>query len=146
MNGRSDTGEYFYQADFQNVLTYATGHGLTRFTFWSVNRDRQCTPADNNGQTSGTCSSVTQSAWDFTKYTAAFAGATPPTSTPTPTPMSPTPTPTSGTCSAAAWSATTAYNGGAVVSYNGHSWQAKWWTYNDVPGGPAGVWTDQGAC
>src|SRR5205807_2019891 len=33
MNGRSDSGEYFYQADFQTVLSYATGHGLSRFTF-----------------------------------------------------------------------------------------------------------------
>ena len=67
MNGRSDSGEYFYQADFQNVLNYATGHGLSRFTYWSVNRDRQCSPPDNNGNTSGVCSSVAQGAWDFTQ-------------------------------------------------------------------------------
>lgn len=143
MNGRSDSGEYFYQSDFQSVLNFATSHGLARYTFWSVNRDRQCSPPDNNGTTSGTCSSVAQNAWDFTKYDVQFAGATPPTGNPTPTP---TPTSGGGTCSAPAWSSTTAYNGGAVVSYNGHSWTAKWWTYNDVPGGPAGVWTDDGAC
>ena len=46
-----------------------------------------------------------------------------------------------------AWSATTAYNGGAVVSYNGHQWTAKWWTQGDIPGNNAqGVWTDNGAC
>ena len=145
MNGRSDSGEYFYQSDFQNVLNYATGHGLTRFTYWSVNRDRQCNPPDNNGTTSGTCSSVTQGAWDFTKFTAAFAGATPPNPGPSPSPT-PTPTPPGGTCTAPAWSSTTAYNGGALVSYQGHTWQAKWWTYNDVPGGAAGVWADQGPC
>ncbi|WP_051466451.1 chitinase [Actinomadura oligospora] len=142
MNGRSDSGEYFSQADFQAVLNYATSHHLSRFTFWSVNRDRQCVPPDNNGRTSGTCSSVAQGAWDFTRFTAAFAGATPPTSPPTTPPTSPPP----GTCTAPAWNATTAYNGGAVVSYQTHTWQAKWWTYADVPGGPAGVWADQGAC
>ncbi|KAL7278914.1 hypothetical protein ACG7TL_006745 [Trametes sanguinea] len=38
------------------------------------------------------------------------------------------------------------YVGGNQVSYNGHLWTAKWWSYNDVPGGPAGVWTDNGPC
>jgi chitinase len=65
MNGRSDTGEMFTQSDFQTVLDYATGHGMDRFTFWSLNRDRQCSPPDNNGTTSGTCSSVGQQPWDF---------------------------------------------------------------------------------
>ncbi|MEY9965837.1 chitinase [Streptacidiphilus sp. MAP12-16] len=156
MNGRSDSGEYFYQADFQSVLDFATSHGLARYTNWSVNRDRQCTPPDNNGTTSGTCSSVAQGAWDFTKFSVKFAGATPPTGTPTPTPTptstptsSPTPTPTptgGGSCTAAPWSSTVAYTGGMVVSYNGHKWTAKWWTQADVPGGAAGVWTDNGAC
>ncbi len=149
MNGRSDTGEFFRQADFQSVLNYATSHGLARFTFWAVNRDRQCSPPDNNGQTSGVCSSVTQNSWDFTKYSATFAGATPPTSGPSSSPTAPPPptsAPPGGGCSAAAWSATTTYNGGAVVSYGSHQWTAKWWSYGDIPGGPAGVWADNGAC
>ncbi|GIH20359.1 carbohydrate-binding protein [Rugosimonospora africana] len=142
MNGRSDAGEYFYQADFQTVLTYATGHGLSRYTFWAVNRDRACNPP--SGSTSGVCSSVTQNDWDFTKYTARFAGATPPQSPP-PTTGGPTTPP--GSCSAPVWSAGTAYNGGAVVSYNGHTWTAKWWTQGDIPGNNSqGVWTDNGAC
>jgi chitinase len=49
------------------------------------------------------------------------------------------------TC-AAAWSATATYVGGDVVTYGGHTWTAKWWTYGDIPGGAAGVWTDGGAC
>jgi chitinase len=139
MNGRSDSGEYFYQADFASVLSYATAHGLTRYTFWAVNRDRACNPPSDT--TSGVCSSVTQNDWDFTKYTTQFAGAAPPTSAPSPTPT------VTGACTAAAWSATTAYNGGAVVSYNGHSWTAKWWTQGDIPGNNSqGVWTDNGAC
>jgi chitinase len=63
-----------------------------------------------------------------------------------------TPTPSSssgggGTCSAPAWVSTTAYTGGAVVSYHGHQWTAKWWTQGDIPGNNGqGVWTDNGAC
>src|SRR5579859_184709 len=155
MNGRTDSAEYFYQADFNTVLSFAESNHLARFTFWSVNRDRQCNPPDNNGTLSGTCSSVPQSDWDFTKIIVQFAGATPPPPTPTPTPGStppptstPTPTPGSGgACNGiAAWSSTTAYNGGARVTYSGSLWQAKWWTYNDIPGGAAGVWTRVSSC
>ncbi|MFI9244690.1 chitinase [Streptomyces sp. NPDC053086] len=139
MNGRSDTGEYFTQADFQTVLDYATSHNMDRFTFWSLNRDRQCTPADNGGRTSGTCSSVAQNSWDFAKYSVKFAGVTPPTTTPTPTP-----TPTS--CKTA-WSSTATYTAGNEVSYNKHNWKAKWWTQNEAPGASEwGPWQDEGAC
>jgi chitinase len=147
MNGRSDAGEYFRQADFQAVLDYATAHHLARYTYWSVNRDRQCADP-NQSTTSGTCSSVPQTAWEFTKYTARFAGATPPTTIP-PTTGSPRPSPSSstgtGTCTAAAWSSSTAYTGGALVSYNGHTYKAQWWTQGETPGS-ASVWVDQGAC
>jgi chitinase len=143
MNGRSDSGEYFYQSDFQTVLSYATSHGLSRYTFWAVNRDRACNPPIST--TSGVCSSVTQNDWDFTKYTATFAGATPPQSPP-PTTASPTPG-GGGSCSAPAWVSTTAYVGGQQVSYNGHTWTAKWWTQGDIPGNNSqNVWTDNGAC
>jgi chitinase len=146
MNGRSDTGEYFYQSDFAAVLNYATSHGLSRYTFWSVNRDRACNPPIST--TSGTCSSVSQNDWDFTKYTAQFAGATPPTINPTTPGGSPSVSPiTGGRCTAPAWNSSTAYNGGAVVSYNGHQWTAKWWTQGDIPGNNSqDVWTDNGAC
>jgi chitinase len=145
MNGRSDAAEYFRQADFQQVLDYATGHHLARYTYWSVNRDRQC-PDPNQGTTSGTCSSVPQGAWDFTKYTARFAGATPPTNPP-PTTGSPTPPPGGGSCTAPAWNSSTAYTGGQQVSYGGHKWTAKWWTQGDVPGANSqNVWTDNGSC
>ncbi|GJJ70134.1 hypothetical protein EMPS_02483 [Entomortierella parvispora] len=50
-----------------------------------------------------------------------------------------------GACTAPAWSATTAYNGGAVVSYNGHQYTAQWWSQNNVPTAGA-PWTDNGAC
>jgi chitinase len=141
MNGRSDAGEYFRQADFQSVLDYATSNHLARYTYWSVNRDRQC-PDPNQSTTSGTCSSVPQTAWEFTKFTARFAGATPPTTPPSNPPPSSAPP---GGCTAPAWVSSTAYVGGSLVSYNGHTWKAQWWTQNETPGNAA-VWLDQGAC
>jgi chitinase len=158
MNGRTDSAEYFYQSDFQTVLGFAQSVGLGRYTFWSVNRDRECNPPDNNGDLSSECSSVTQNPWDFTAYTVAFAKSAPvtePTPTPTPTPTSPTgsptptptPTPTApGSCTAAAWSSSTAYTSGNVVSYNGDQWTANQWNYDEVPGGASGAWTSDGAC
>jgi chitinase len=146
MNGRSDSGEYFYQADFQTVLDYATSHGMGRFTFWSLNRDRQCSPPDNNGTTSGTCSSVPQADWDFAKYSVKFAGATPPVTTP---PTTTTPTPPGGSCgSLPQWTASAVYVGGNEVQHNSHKWKAQWWTTNEEPGttGQWGVWVDEGAC
>jgi chitinase len=145
MNGRSDTGEYFTQADFQTVLDYATSHHMDRFTFWSLNRDRQCSPPDNGGRTSGTCSSVAQNSWDFAKYSVKFAGATPPT---TPPSTSPTPTPTPpGTSCDSAWNSSAVYTQGDEVSYGGHNWKAKWWTQNETPGASQwGPWEDEGAC
>ena len=154
MNGRTDSAEYFYQADFQSVLTWAEGIGLGRYSFWDVNRDLECNPPDNNGTLSGTCSSVTQNSWDFTKYDAEFAGATPPVSTsPTasasasasPTATSTGTTGTGGSC-AAAWSASSSYSTGAEVSYNGANWTANQWNYDEAPGGASGAWTSDGAC
>jgi predicted chitinase/chitodextrinase len=54
------------------------------------------------------------------------------------------------TC-AAAWNSTTAYSGGAQVSYNGRNYTARWWTQGDRPDQNAGTggdneWTDSGAC
>jgi chitinase len=156
MNGRTDAAEYFYQSDFQAVLSFAQSVGLGRYTFWSVNRDRQCNPPSNNGNLSSECSSVTQNSWDFTAYTVAFAKSAPvtqPSPTPTPTPTTspttsptPTPTPTTGSCMAAAWSSNKAYVSGDVVSYGGSKWTANQWNYNEVPGGPSGAWNNNGAC
>jgi chitinase len=151
MNGRTDSAEYFHQSDFQTVLTFAENNGMSRYTFWSVNRDRQCNPVDP-GYTSSECSGVAQNPWDFTAFTVAFANHTSPSPTPTPTPTptspSPTPTPTptpTGNC-AAAWVNNTAYVSGNVVSHGGHNWTANQWNYNEVPGGPAGAWNDDGPC
>jgi chitinase len=157
MNGRTDTGEYFYQSDFQTVLSFAESSGMSRFTFWSVNRDRECDPVDNNDVTSSDCSGVAQNPWDFTAFTVAFANSTSPSPTPTPTPTpsptaspsptpTPSPTPAPSGCTAAAWVNSTAYVSGDVVSYGGDQWTANQWNYDEVPGGPSGAWNNDGPC
>jgi chitinase len=148
MNGRSDSGEYFRQADFQATLDYATSHHLARYTNWSVNRDRQCSDP-NQSTTSGTCSSVPQTAWEFTKYSARFAGATPPTTTPTGGPTTTPPTGGTGGNCPAAWSATQVYTANMTASQNGLKYTAKWWTQNESPATHSGqwdVWADNGTC
>jgi chitinase len=150
MNGRTDSAEMFFQADFQSVLNFVQSNGLARFTYWSLNRDRQCNPPDNNGSLSGSCSSVAQGAWDFTKFTAMFGGATPPPPPPPTTTTAPPPTTTGGggggCAGLAAWNSQTAYTSGNVVSNGGHKWTANQWNFNEVPGGPSGAWNDNGAC
>ncbi|MFJ4681323.1 MULTISPECIES: glycoside hydrolase family 19 protein [unclassified Kitasatospora] len=58
--------------------------------------------------------------------------------------------PTTSTAAAACttpYSATQVYTGGMSASYNGHNWNAKWWTQGETPStGGSGVWADQGAC
>ncbi|MBE8516378.1 chitinase [Amycolatopsis sp. H6(2020)] len=142
MNGKSDAAEMFSTSDFQTVYDYATSHGLGRFTFWSVNRDRACVGTTDNG----VCSNVPQNDWDFTKFSVRFAGATPPQTTP---PVTTTPTtPGGGSCTAAEWDRTKVYVKDNVVSHNSHKWTAKWWTQGEEPGttGEWGVWQDNGAC
>ncbi|OLB79950.1 MAG: hypothetical protein AUI14_08535 [Actinobacteria bacterium 13_2_20CM_2_71_6] len=65
-------------------------------------------------------------------------------------PGGPSPSPTKsspggGTCTAPAWATTNQYPGGSVVSYQGHTWKAQWWTQGEAPGS-APVWVDQGSC
>ena len=72
----------------------------------------------------------------------------PPTATPKPTSTpAPTATPVSGGCTAPAYNNASVYTNGMQVSYNGHTWQAKWWTQGEAPStGGSGVWTDLGVC
>ncbi|GAA1874950.1 lytic polysaccharide monooxygenase [Myceligenerans crystallogenes] len=60
-----------------------------------------------------------------------------------------TPPPTNpGTCAAAAWIPTSVYLGGARVSYQNRTYEARWWTQGEIPGqsGEWGAWRDLGAC
>ena len=139
MDGRTDSAEYFYQSDFQTVLSFAESAGMSRYTFWSVNRDRECNPVDNNDVLSSECSGVAQNPWDFTAFTVAVANDTSPSPTPTPTP-------TPGGCTAPAWASNGTYVSGDVVSYGGDQWIANQWNYDEVPGGSSGAWNSDGPC
>jgi len=53
-----------------------------------------------------------------------------------------------GACAVPLWSTEAVYTGGDTVSYDGHTWRAKWWVQGDQPGttGEWGVWEDLGTC
>ncbi len=68
MNGRTDTGETIRVTDFQAMLRYMQAHRLARFAFWSVNRDRPCTP----GSTADSCSGIVQVPYAFTRIMAGY--------------------------------------------------------------------------
>ncbi|GAA2296741.1 chitinase [Streptomyces kunmingensis] len=53
-------------------------------------------------------------------------------------------TASAATC-ATAWNSSSVYTGSMTASYNGHNWQAKWWTQGETPG-TVDVWADQGTC
>ena len=148
MIGQNDqAGEIFTLNDATNVVNFANANGVGRLAFWSVGRDQPC-PGGAGGGASPNCSSVSQNSLDFTKiFNGSSAGGnpTPPPTTPPPPPPSGNP----GSCTAATWDAATAYTGGAVVSYNGHQYTAKWWTQGEQPDTHSGqydVWKDNGAC
>ncbi|KAI9495608.1 class III chitinase [Zychaea mexicana] len=44
------------------------------------------------------------------------------------------------------WSQSKTYVGGSKAIHQGQVWTAKWWSYGDVPSGPAGVWSPSGSC
>ena len=70
----------------------------------------------------------------------------PPVTTAPPTTKPPVTT-NPGTCSATAWNAGAVYWQGDVVSYNGKTWRANWWTQGDTPADiPWTVWTLVGSC
>lgn len=71
MNGKTDEAdEAVSTGDFQTILGYARQHHLARFTFWAVNRDRQC----SSGGAGDSCGGVGQSPYAFTKIVAQYAG------------------------------------------------------------------------
>lgn len=57
-------------------------------------------------------------------------------------------TDTPPTCSAPAWSPTTAYVPGNLVTHNAHQWESTWYSTGAEPGAPGSwaVWRDLGAC
>ncbi|MEV5709152.1 cellulose binding domain-containing protein [Actinoallomurus sp. NPDC052274] len=73
MNGHTDQpSELFTQDTFRALLGYAQQHHLGRLSFWSLNRDRQCT--GTTGWADGKCSGVTQQPYDFAAIIGQFTG------------------------------------------------------------------------
>ena len=72
MNGKTDeSDETVTTSDFSTILSYAQAHHLARFTFWAVNRDRQCASGASAGDS---CSGISQPAYAFTKIIAGYHG------------------------------------------------------------------------
>lgn len=44
------------------------------------------------------------------------------------------------------WKKNSIYVKGDQVKHKGQLWMAKWWTQDDIPGGDANVWLDEGSC
>ncbi|KAK0469953.1 glycoside hydrolase family 18 protein [Desarmillaria tabescens] len=100
--------------------------------------------------TTSTSTTTTKTTTTTSKTTTTTSTTTPPTTSTTTTTSATTTTTSSGgstSCNGvAAWSSTTTYVGGNQVTYNGQLWTASWWSYNDTPGGAAGVWVSHGSC
>ncbi|MEU7894003.1 ricin-type beta-trefoil lectin domain protein [Nonomuraea sp. NPDC049152] len=67
MNGLSDQQEVTSTGTWTQIRDWAKARGLTRFAFWSVNRDRPC-----SGGVADSCGGIPQGNWDFTRITAGF--------------------------------------------------------------------------
>ncbi|WP_371655608.1 MULTISPECIES: chitinase [unclassified Streptomyces] len=71
MNGKTDeAGETVTTGDFQTILGYAKQHHIARYSFWSVNRDRQC----GSGGSGDACSGISQAPYAFTKIVVQYTG------------------------------------------------------------------------
>lgn len=72
MNGRTDEkAETVTVADFQTILAFAQLHHLARLSFWSVNRDRQCSGSIT---VSDECSGIAQTPFAFSDLIAQYHG------------------------------------------------------------------------
>jgi hypothetical protein len=71
MNGITDENAVVTLDNMRTITAYAQQHGIARLTFWSLNRDRQCSGGYPNDDT---CSGVSQAAYDFTRIIAAYKG------------------------------------------------------------------------
>jgi chitinase len=72
MNGDTDeSDETVSVEDFETMLAFAQQKHLARFTFWAVNRDRQCAGAENAGED---CSGLGQQPYAFSEVIARYHG------------------------------------------------------------------------
>jgi chitinase len=70
MDGDTDeASELVSVEDFETMLAFAQQSHLARFTFWAINRDRQCAGGENVGED---CSGIDQASYAFTDVIARF--------------------------------------------------------------------------
>lgn len=75
MNGHTDQpSELFTQSTFNTLLAFAKANHVGWFSYWSLNRDRACDPSVPHNWADGSCSSVSQSPYDFSKIIAQYTG------------------------------------------------------------------------
>jgi len=75
MNGHTDQpSELFTQSTFQTLLAYAKSKHVGWFSYWSLNRDRACDQSIPHNWADGSCSSVPQNPYDFSKILAQYTG------------------------------------------------------------------------
>jgi hypothetical protein len=72
MDGDTDeASETVSVEDFRTMLAFAQLHDLARFTFWALNRDRQCAGHETPGED---CSGIAQTPYAFTDVIAEYHG------------------------------------------------------------------------
>jgi len=71
MIGKNDTGPIFSIADAQKLVTWANQNHVGLLAFWSVGRDNGGCPG---GPVSATCSSISQSTYQFTSIFGGYTG------------------------------------------------------------------------
>ncbi|MFI6977179.1 cellulose binding domain-containing protein [Embleya sp. NPDC050154] len=71
MIGRNFNGKIFVQSDATKLVTWANTNHIGRLAFWSVGRDNGSCPG---GGVSPTCSSISQSPYEFTNLFKNFTG------------------------------------------------------------------------
>ncbi|MDJ1134831.1 chitinase [Streptomyces iconiensis] len=72
MNGRTDVeGESVSPDGFQEIVDHAKSKGLSRVSFWAVNRDRPCAGGGGAGDS---CSGIDQKEWEFSRILAGYGG------------------------------------------------------------------------
>jgi chitinase len=154
MIGTNDDGSTFTLADASTVASWAAQNGVGRLSFWSVDRDQDCSSASVRAaivhpDASSTCSGVSQSTGAFTAaFLSSGSGSNPPPPTTPPASASPTQTGGgSGTC-APAWNSATTYYDGTQVSYDGSNYTAIYVSTGVQPGSAIAwdIWTDNGPC
>lgn len=131
-------------------IAYANSKGLAGSMFWELSADK--TGSASLVKTAGSSLGSLDQSQNHINFPGSvydnirnkMGGSTPTTSSPA---GGPTGQPGGGKCaSVPAWASSTVFVGGQQATYSGHLWTAKWWTQGDIPGGQAGVWTDNGAC